>query len=304
MFEQITPDIQVRHDANDICVSSKREVAYVALDGSIWEVSLRTGVQKIIYTFPYQTDCAIACSDDDNLYVRSYHGPQDWVHLSPYKDYESWVAVRYSDVRDLRIPTSVCYSHYPFSRNIVRSTAENFSYVEGNKFNYYDGVKWKQYVLRGSAFFKDMEHVWWVCPDGDSVLFSLIYTPYSSQVWRARGDRAVLLWYGGDREPKYITYSSITKGLYGLSYTVDHLNWKTYYHVSVYQYDIPTLFNLCASIVNREKMIDRVPFCLKDQVMNQETERYLRQKGKKSYDRHYECLTDTQLRELYNNLPI
>ena len=50
MFKQVTPDIQGRV-ANDICASPKRHVVYVAVDRTIYEVSLATGISKLIYKF-------------------------------------------------------------------------------------------------------------------------------------------------------------------------------------------------------------------------------------------------------------
>ena len=307
MFKQVTSDIQGRV-ANDICASSKRHVVYVAFDGTVYEVSLDTKISKLIYTFPYRTDCALACDDNDNLLIRSYDVLALWVQLTPSG--ESWLITNHTNRHSLSIPAKIRHSHYPFS-DLHKSLyeEESYSYVKGNIFNYYNGKDWKTYTLQGSISFNTQAYVWWVVADGDDVLFSLINTPYPSQVWRARGDQAVLLWYGGYREPQYITYSPFSRELYGLSSTEifsleSSSPWETSFHVSVYQIDIPSLFNLCASIINREKMINCVPPCLQEQVANPETERYIRHKDKVFSNRYCDVLTDSQLRELYNNLPM
>ena len=304
MFKQVTSDIQGRV-VNDICASSKRHVIYVAFDGTIYEVSLDTKITKLIYKFSYRTDCALACDDNDTLLIRSYDLPAFWVQLTPSG--ESWVITQYTNRYNLSIPAKIRYSHYPFSDH--SHSAESYSYVKGNIFNYYNGRDWKTYTLQGSISFNTRAYVWSLIPDGDSVLFSLISTPYPSQLWRARGDYAVLVWSGGYREPHYITYSPLSRELYGLSSTEIFSSessspWETYYHVSVYQFDIPSLFNLCASIINREKMINCVPPCLQDQVANPETERYARHKDKMPHYRDAGIFTDAQLREVYNNLPM
>ena len=298
MFKQVTPDIQGRV-ANDICASPKRHVVYVAVDQTIYEVSLATGISKLIYKFSYATDCALACDDNDNLMIRSYCGSEGCVYLT--QSGESWLVTRYTIPSS---PSKICYSHYPFNQmHIYVGREEFYSYVKDNIFHYYNGTEWKTYTLRGSISFNDTEYVWWLVSDGDSVLFSLLDTSYPSQLWRARGDHAVLVWYGGYQEAKYITYSPITRELYGLSPTVTS-SLETSFHVSVYQFDIPSLFNLCASTINREKMIGRVPPCLQEQVANPETERYVRHKGKVSSERYHGVLTDGQFREVYNNLPV
>lgn len=299
MFKQVSPDIQVVNHASDICASSKRPIIYMASDGDIWEVSLQTHTQKLIYSFTHPTACTLACDEKDDLYIGSYDGAGECVHLLRCED--SWTPVVYSCVLSMFNGlgnSKVQYSYYSFSS----PTYTHYSYVNHNFFFHWNGSTEKRYTLQGSIFFKDYEYVFWVVQDGDAVIFCLKNSAHPTQIWKTQGDHAVLLWYGGYHEPKHVTYSPTMKAIYGLSHRI--LDGKTYYHVSIYHPEVPSLFNICSSKITREKMSENVPPYLKDQIINPITERYARLKDKVSPDPYSGVTTDAQLREVYNNLPI
>lgn len=303
MFKQVTPDIQVVNYASDICASWKRPVIYMVLDNNLWEVSLQTYTQKLIYSFSQQTVYTLACDENDQLYVRAHDGTGECVHLIPYED--SWTPVVYSNIYSMfngQIPPKIRESYYNFCRRDSGFDFSPYSYVKDNEFFHWDGSLRKRYTLQGSISFTYLEYARWVIRDGDDVVFCLQDCLHQVQIWKTQGDHAILLWYEGPQEPRYVTYSPVKRAIYGLSPRV--LDGKAYYHVSVYQHEVISLFNLCSSKINRDAMIENVPSFLKDQVINLETERYVRVKDRISRDFYCGVTTDAQLREVYNNLPM
>ena len=174
MFKQVSPDIQVTDYASDICASWKRPVIYIAVDKNIWEVSLQTNTQKVIYSFPNQTVCTLACDENDQLYIRTYNGAEECVHLIPYED--SWTPLVYSNIYSMfngQISSKIRQSYYNFCRRDDGFGFSPYSYVKDSVFFHWDGSLTKRYILQGSISFTYLEYARWVIRDGNDVVFCL-----------------------------------------------------------------------------------------------------------------------------------
>ena len=137
----------------------------------------------------------------------------------------------------------------------------------------------------------------WITPYGNELIFG-VYEYGREHIWITRGDRAVKMVHCGVNEPSCVTYSPVMQAIYGLTYNDGS------YFVSVYKFEVISLFNQCAKIIQKNKMIYQVPLCLRDQVMNPETKRFREQMRILEVEYPNIILTDSDKREFYQNYNI
>ena len=304
MFTRVSSNILMTNRASDICTSPTHSTVYAIIDNSIFEISLTTGKSQKIYTSNVEMN-SIVCDEDDLL----VNLEDDIIRLSAHSDKSlQWRSTPQIHLSEYPVPSEIRYSHYGFSIKarlspIIPHEQREYSYVKDRTFYYYDGSGYKSYTLEGNISLPE-QYVWWVHANGSSLFFCLSYTYWSSHIWKTYGDRAVLLWYGAPKESKHVAYSSISRSFYGLSYETDFSTWKSYCYVSGYQFEVPSLFTICSCVINREKMVNQVRPCLKEQVLAPEMERYRRNKDVENYKYPGITLVGLENRELYNNLPM
>ena len=169
--------------------------------------------------------------------------------LSPVS--ESWCVSIYMNREDSPIPSEIRYSYWAFNRTYYC----DHSYLERHAFYYHNGEIWKRYIAEDYVSISRSYPIW-ITPYGNELIFG-VYEYGREHIWITRGDRAVKMVHCGVNEPSCVTYSPVMQAIYGLTYTDGS------YFISVYKFEVISLFNQCAKIIQKSEMIDQVPLCLK-----------------------------------------
>ena len=281
MFVRLSASIPVNTFSDNICASPIRPVLYIILDRTVYEVSLNNGdrqLPKKIYQFVYGEPRNIACSDEGNIYI-SWRVPYASIHIfklsPPVSQGDTWTCREFSNINECPIPRALQVSHYGFNKNWFVSIDDmeqgGYSYILDNIIYYFDGQSWSRYILMGKT---TAIRPFWISHMGKEKIFCCINDhSVDSQIWVTRGDYAVLMLTTNTSESLWISYSPITNAIYSLSRVITQGRITDQY-VSVFQFEVPTLFHLCSQIINRDdNLFNRVIPCLQEGVKSSQTER-------------------------------
>ena len=322
MFVSTTPPITLNKCSSHCsCVASrKRPILYVSHGETLYEISLITGESHKIAEMPICYDLVLACDENDVLYVRRWsHTGVNFHRLSrvtiqernsPCQVLEGW---RIEDLSGYQGCSSVRYSYEHFSSMMNENTYywhHDHSYVNGKKFNYWDGSVWRVYDIIGNhkpCLSHASSFPYWVLPykyiEKDAYLVYFRQSSFVSQLWIAHNGQMSMIWEQGAGEPSILTYSPTTNMIYGISIVWEvHSEESTYCTrpisllVLVYQFETFSLFNQCVRIIKKYPHLQKkVPPCLQEIVNFPITER-LQQQREKCTNKD---LTDDELRNRY-----
>lgn len=281
MFVRLSASIHVNTLSDDICASPVRPVLYTIFDRTIYEVSLDNGerdhqLPKKIYQMGHGTSRNIACDHQDRIYI-SWSIPYVSTHIfqlsPPGKQGDTWTCREFPNINECPIPRSLQLSHYGFHKNWFSSKDEidsEYSYINDNILCYFDGQSWSKYTLMGKT---TSVRPFWISSYRKEKIFCCVNDhSVDSQIWVTRGDYAVLLLTTDTSESLWMYYSPITNAIYTLSHVItEHI---TDQYVSIFQFEVPTLFHLCSQVINRDdNLFNRVIPCLQEGVKSSQTER-------------------------------
>ena len=275
MFVRLSSSIPINKIGDNIYASSKRPVVYTLLNDIVYEISLKTREHKEIHRINDGRPCNLACDHDDNIFISLsfFSHPAYIMRLSPPDSMgDLWKCDMFTSFDERPIPKTLQCSHYGFTKAWYKwlgdSAEKGYSYIENHILHYYGGHQWKRYTLMGNT---TAVTPYWISPYNSEIIFCCNADhPHSTQLWVTRGDRAFLLWERVRDEPLWITYSPVTNSIYGLSTNAS----RTEQYISIYQFEVPTLFHLCSLVINRDvNLFNKVIPCLQEQVELSKTQR-------------------------------
>lgn len=262
--------------------SRKRPVLYVCNNicdaQQILEVNLLTGNSKKIIDLPYGSEFEIACDIDDNIYVYRRCGPVVPAQYYRYQyDNGKWQEELLSGRQKSEYIHSLFSSpqHKCSTKEDGPDSPNRHPYILDGYFYHYDGKQWEKYKFVGTLY--QGNYAVWILPYSTGGYLVLCNRPFSaiSYLYLARDRQMIPVCITEYEEPRIIAYSPITKCLYGLK-CVDERNVGLY----VYRFEVLSLFNECVRVIRRySELYHNVPPCVKEDVDNPITQRYLEQKA-------------------------